>query len=111
MPAERMPKINELLRANIAQAIREELEIPLGSVVSVIDVKTSADLHYAKVYVSIIPDDKAQDILTLLNRHTKTIQGFLADKIVLRNTPKLQFMIDNIEQKAAEIDRLLDNLQ
>ena len=111
MPAERMPKINELLRANIAQAIREELEIPLGSVVSVIDVKTSADLHYAKAYVSIVPDDKSQEILALLNRHTKTIQAFLADKIVLRNTPKLQFMIDNIEQKAAEIDRLLDNLQ
>ncbi|MFA6919087.1 MAG: 30S ribosome-binding factor RbfA [Patescibacteria group bacterium] len=111
MPTERMPKINELLRANIAQAIREELEVPLGSVVSVISVKTSSDLHYAKAYVSIVPDDKSQEILNLLNRHTKTIQSFLADKIVLRNTPKLQFMIDDIEQKAAEIDRLLDNLQ
>lgn len=111
MPAERMPKVNELLRANVAQAIREELEVPLGSVVSVIDVKTSADLHYAKVYVSIVPDEKSKEILGLLNRHTKTIQAFLADKIVLRNTPKIQFMIDDIEQKAAEIDRLLDNLQ
>lgn len=111
MPAERMPKVNELLRANIAQAIREELEIPLGSVVSVISVKTSSDLHYARVYVSIIPDEGAQEILSLLNRHTKTIQSFLADNVVLRNTPKLQFVIDDVEQKAAEIDRILDNLK
>jgi ribosome-binding factor A len=111
MPGERMPKVNELLRANIAQAIREELEIPLGSVVSVISVKTSSDLHYARVYVSIVPDEGAQEILSLLNRHTKTIQSFLADNVVLRNTPKLQFVIDDVEQKAAEIDRLLDNLK
>ncbi|MFA5048078.1 MAG: 30S ribosome-binding factor RbfA [Patescibacteria group bacterium] len=109
--SERIIRINELILQQLGQVIREELELPLGSLVTILQVKTSPDLKYSQALISVLPDDQSEKILKILNSHTHLLQTALNDKISLRSIPKLQFALDQTEQKASEIERLLDQLQ
>lgn len=107
----RLLKVNELIKQQLGVVINEEIDLPAGVLVTITKIETSPDLRHARVFVSILPDEKARDILGLLIRKTKTFQKELADKIILRVTPRIRFIIDESEQKAGEIDRLLDSLE
>lgn len=109
--AERMPKVNELLRQELGNLINAEVEFPLGTIVTITQVSTSPDLRHSGVYVSIIPADREREAMSALIRETKNLQALLNKRVFLRSIPKLRFYIDKEEQKAAEIDYLLDNLK
>ncbi len=105
-----MPKINELIRQHLAVIITRELELPEGMIITLTKVTTSKDLHYASVYLSVLPDDKSQEAMKILINAAKDLRTLLANDIVIRYTPKLRFEIDESERKASELDRLLNNL-
>ncbi len=109
--SDRILKINELVKEKIAAIISEEMEFEKGTIVSVLYAKTSADLKYSTVFVSILPDDQSETVLNRLNNHSKTLQSILGDNISFRFTPKLKFALDETESKASEIDKLLDSLK
>lgn len=106
-----MPKVDELLRQELAKIISVELEFPMGTIVTITRVKTSPDLRYAGVYVSIIPTERERETMSILINEIKNLRQLLGRRVVLRSMPKLRFYIDNEDQKAAEIDYLLDNLR
>ncbi len=108
---DRMLKINELIKDQLGGIIIRELELPPGSLVTVLKVKTSKDLKYAQAAVSILPDESAEKIVRQLNNRAKIIQRALNEKIVLRSIPKLTFVLDESLKKALEIDALLDRLK
>lgn len=108
---DRMTRVNELVKQQLAIIIREELEMPKGVVLTILKVEVSRDLHYAKVFVSVLPEDKIKDVLSLLISSSKDIQYELAEKIEMRHTPKLRFIYDETEAKAQELEELLDNLE
>jgi ribosome-binding factor A len=109
--AERMPKINELIRQHLGVIIAREIELPKGVIVTITKVTTSKDMHYASIYLSILPDTESYDTMKILVGAVKTLRALLASDIVLRYTPKLTFVIDEAERKASEIDRLLDSIK
>lgn len=108
--SERMPKVNELVKQAVGQIINENLEFPADCLLTITAVSVSKDLKYAKVLISVIPPQQKENILAMLIRAKNIIQRELGQKIILRSTPKLQFMIDDKEEKAAELDYLLDHL-
>jgi len=108
---DRIVKINEFLKEQVAQIIREEIDFEPGTIVSVISASASPDLRYAKIFVSILPDERVGTTLKRLNNNTKTIQKNLGKNISFKFTPKLSFALDETEKKASEIDELLDSLK
>jgi len=106
-----MLKVNELVRQTLAGIIREEIEFEEGVIVSILRVDTSPDLRHAKVYVSILPEEKTKQTMAKLIREVKVLQHELATTVEMRNSPKIRFVIDEEEQKALEIDRLLDEVK
>lgn len=109
--SDRILKINELLREKVARVILEQMEFPDGTIASVLSVRTSPDLRYAKVFISVIPDEQADFVVKRLNNSSKMLQSYLADEIEMKFTPKLSFALDDTERHASEIDELLDNLK
>lgn len=108
---DRMLKVNELVRQHLAEIINEVVELPVGVIMTIIAVVVSKDLKYAKVLISVIPLDKQRDVLGLLIRRKNILQAELGRRIVLRQIPRLQFALDDKEEKAAELDYLLDHLK
>lgn len=77
--------------------------------VSVSAVRVSPDLSIAKVYLSIFPADKSQELLESITKSAKTIRYELAQvvRFQLRKCPELAFYLDDSLDYIENIDRLL----
>lgn len=109
MESTRQAKIARLLQKELSEIFRQQTAKTHGTIVSVSIVRVSPDLSVAKVYLSIFPSEKSQEVLESIKKSAKTIRYELAQKVrfQLRKTPELTFFIDDSLDYAANIDRLL----
>ena len=77
--------------------------------VTVTDVSTSPDLRHARVYVSILgtPAEQEDSLAGLRSAHG-FLQGRVARELRLKNTPELDFILDDTAEKAFRLERLLE---
>jgi len=108
MSNRRAQKAAEAIREVVSMAILAELQDPRIRNVTVTYVEVSADLRHAKVHVSVM-GDQAQQELSL--RGLQSAAGFLQSKIGqridLRYTPRLKFVLDQGVKRSIEISRIL----
>ena len=80
-----------------------------GILISVSAVRISPDLSIAKVYLSIFPSEKAQEILGSIQNNAKQVRYDLAQRVrmQLRKIPELSFFIDDSLDYIEKIDALL----
>jgi ribosome-binding factor A len=108
MSSRRLEKAAEAIREVVSMAILTELNDPRIRDVTVTHVEVSADLHYAKVFVSVMGDEARQKLTV---RGLQSAAGFLqakiAQKIEIRYTPKLSFVLDQGVKRSIEIARIL----
>ena len=109
MPEGRMRRVDEAVRAVISDAIAKDLQDPRVGFVTVTAVKTSPDLRYARVYVSVLGDEQARsDTLDGLRSARGVIQGRVAAELSLRNTPTITFEYDESIDRGMRISQLID---
>ena len=79
--------------------IREELGDPrIGGTFSITRAEVTGDLRYAKIYVSVLEDDRREDLLEALKSAKGFIRRSLGKRMIIRYTPELIFISDkNIE--------------
>ncbi len=108
----RTERLNSLLKEVITEVIREDVRNPyVPELLTITQVDISKDLHYAKVFFSLIGTDeeklKAQQAL-------QSAAGFIAvtssKKVVLRHFPELTFKIDNSVDKHMRIEMALQKI-
>lgn len=107
----RMNKIDEELKKEISSIISTELKNPhLTGLISVSKVKTTPDLRYAKVYVTMINEKSKKENLSILKKSSGFIRSEIAKKINLRYTPELVFEFDESLEYGTRIDEILKNI-
>lgn len=104
----RTEKLQHLLRDEVGRAIKEELSQDDGTILTVTRARISPTLEHATVYISVIPEAKEGLLLAFLNRHIYAVQRAINKRLVMRPVPKIRFEIDKAEEKAAEIERLIE---
>jgi len=107
----RIAQINELIRQELSILFLTEVEFPKGCLVTIMRVETSKDLHYAKVWLSIMPVYYTKKILDILKANVGHLQFLLNKKLTMKPLPRLYFAVDETEKKAAEIEELLDRIK
>jgi ribosome-binding factor A len=105
----RIDQINSLLKQELAEMINREGILPDG-LITVTRVKTSPDLRYAKVSVSVLPDNLSGTALKALRKKTGFFSGVLRKKLNLKFIPKFNWDLDTTEREAAIIDDLINSL-
>lgn len=110
METTRQAKIARLIQKDLSEIFRQQTAKTHGTLVSVSAVRISPDLSIARVYLSIFPPEKSQEILEGINAQSKTIRYGLAQKVrfQLRKCPELSFYIDDSLDYIENIDRLLE---
>lgn len=109
MPTPRMRRINEVLREVVGAAIATELSDPRIGFVTVTSVETSPDLRSAKVHVSVLGDEAAQEeALTGLRSSHGVLQSKIAAETRMKRTPTLTFHYDPTVEQGMRITELLD---
>lgn len=103
-----MERVNELLKREISTVIQKEFEFK-NSLVTVTDVYTTTDLKEAKVFISVLGPGMAT-VLTKLREKRGLIQTRVSKRVVLKNTPILDFRSDDSAERGTEIVDLLDEV-
>jgi ribosome-binding factor A len=112
MASERMRRVDEAIRQVIGAVVAGELKDPRVGFVTVTDVRTSADLSHARVYVSVLGDDdeRAASMDGLQSAHGY-LQGRVASELHLKRTPTLTFAYDDTTDRALRVDALLEEIE
>lgn len=106
----RQLKVARELQRHLAEIIRSRgMAVFGGAMVTVSEVRISPDLSVAKVYVSIFPSEKQEDVMKTLQVENKSIRGELGRKVArqLRIVPDIDFYLDSTLDYAEHIDELL----
>jgi ribosome-binding factor A len=104
----RTDRINEQVKRNLAQIIREKLKDPRVNMISILDAEVSKDLKYAKIYFDTLHEDTIDDCLEGLKRASGFLRRELGRTLTLRSTPELKFFYDDTEKKANALSALID---
>ena len=92
---QRIDRISEEVRRELDAIIREELNDPrVGGTWSITRVEVTRDLSYAKVYVSVLEDDRRDELLAALKNAKGYLRRALGKKMIIRSSPELIFISD-----------------
>jgi ribosome-binding factor A len=124
-----MRRVDEAIREVIGDALAGELKDPRVGFVTVTDVRTSADLRHARVYVSVLgpsgqlrrppagalspsasEPDARQASLDGLRSGRGFLQARIAAELRLKRTPTLEFHYDDTTDRAMRVDALIDEI-
>jgi ribosome-binding factor A len=110
-----MRRVDEAIRQVLGDAVAGGLKDPRVGFVTVTDVKTSADLRHARVYVSVLGEhgqaaESARREATLegLRSAHGFLQGRVAAELRLKRTPALEFAYDDTTDRALRIEALIE---
>ncbi|TAL59581.1 MAG: 30S ribosome-binding factor RbfA [Legionella sp.] len=106
----RTDRIAEMIQRKLAQIIPQEIKDPrLKGFVTISAVKVAADLAHAKVYFTVLDEDKSL-ATTILNAAASYLRSALARSITLRTVPQLHFIYDESIEYGERLSRLIDKV-
>ena len=107
----RMARVDEELKRELSNIINYEVKNSnVTGMISVTKVKTSPDLKYARVSVSIINSKNVKQTLAGLKAASGFIRSRIAEKMNLRVTPELVFELDESLVYGEKIDNILKQI-
>lgn len=111
METNRQKKIGTLLQNDLVDILQGEVRKNGISnlLISVSKVNVTSDLSIAKVFLSVFPSEKGEEILTAIKTNTPLIKHDLAQRVKnqLRKVPNLIFYIDDSLDYIEKIDNAL----
>ena len=117
MATGRMRRVDEAIRQVLGDALAANLKDPRVGFVTVTDVRTSADLRHARVYVSVLgergrqaPAADREDTLAGLRSAHGYLQARIASELHLKRTPTLEFAYDDTTDRAMRVEELIDEI-
>lgn len=105
--SERIAKVNKLLKQEVGKLILEDVDFPTDMVVTVIKADTSADLHYGDIYISVMPKEKEEEALALLEENVYALQQKINKKLFMKPVPMVRFRLDFSGDKADRINEII----
>ena len=103
----RLGRISDQLKQELALLIQNEMRDPRLGMVSVLDVKVSKDLSHADVFITVL-NAKADEAVAALNNAAGFLRSLLAKNLNLRVTPRLKFVFDESVERGRKLSSLID---
>ena len=109
-PSQRQLRVGELIRHAMAEMLaRGDVHDPVieGHLITVPEVRMSADLRLATIYVMPLGGRDENEVVAALDRHKRFLRGEIAHRVNLKFAPDLRFHVDERFGEAERIDKLL----
>ncbi|MBM7572067.1 30S ribosome-binding factor RbfA [Aquibacillus albus] len=107
----RANRVGEQMKKELGDILGRKIKDPRVGFVTVTDVDVTGDLQQAKVFISVLGDDKQkQDTLVGLAKAKGFIRSEIGKRIRLRKTPELFFEFDEAIEKGNRIEHILREL-
>lgn len=110
MQSTRQEKISKLLQKEFGDIFVHYGRQIQGVIISVSEVRITSDLSISRIFLSIFPTEKAQELINRINDDKGVIRYELGRRLrnQLRIIPELYFYLDESIDKLAAIDKILD---
>ena len=110
MSYQRIDRISEQVRREVDRIIREDLGDPrIDGTFSVTRAEVTRDLRYAKIYVSVLEEDKREPMMAALKSAAGFIRRELGRNIIIRYSPELSFVSDRNIAYGVHIAKVLSD--
>ena len=109
-PSQRQLRVGEIIRHALAEMLtRGAVHDPIleGHVITVPEVRMSADLRLATIYVMPLGGNDQTQVVAALDRNRKFLRGEIARSVNLKFAPDIRFRIDERFDEAQRIEKLL----
>lgn len=108
----RTDRVADFLKKELGSLIQLELRDPRLGMISVTDVEVSRDLAHARIFVTVMGKETAEeanDALKVLNKAAGFLRSRVAKSHNARTTPALKFVFDTSVRRGEYMSRLIDN--
>lgn len=112
MTTQRTVRLNSLLKEVISEVVKRDVRNPhVNELLTITRVEITKDLHYAKVYVSVIGTDiQKKETLQALQSAAGFIAVNSSKKVTMRYFPALTFKLDDSVDKHMRIEEILGEI-
>lgn len=110
-PHRRVEQLNSLVHREVAAIISREIEFPSGMFVTVSRVQVADDAESAEVWLSVLPATHQDEALKMVDHRIADVQSILNKRLVMKFVPKLTFLLDESNERAARVTQVLDAIQ
>ena len=110
LPSQRALRVGELVRHAMSELLtRGEVHDPVleGHLITVPEVRMSADLRLATIYVMPLGGRDVEEVLEALERNKRFLRGEIARHVNLKFAPDIRFHADERFAEAERIEKLL----
>lgn len=104
----RKEKISDLIRDEVGQILHQELDLEVDALVTVTRAIVSEDLQHAKVYISVLPSQFAEEVMLAIQEQVYHFQQILNRQLRMRPIPKIYFVLDRTEEEAAKVEKIIE---
>jgi len=112
MSSKRLDRLSSQLVREVADILLRKVSDPRVGWVTVTRATISPDLQMAKVFVTTLEGgEKREQAMSALKHAEGYIRHELGERLQLRVTPQVQFLLDEDQEKAARVFKILDELK
>jgi ribosome-binding factor A len=105
----RKQRVSDVIQTALAEILQRNAKDMRFGLITITSVDVARDLSFAKVFVSVLEDDKSAEIVKALNNAAKYLRYELANAIELRVTPELRFVYDDSSVRGHRITSLIND--
>ena len=106
----KLERLNHTFTEAISKVINEEVKDEDIKFVTITGVDITNDLSYAKVYFTVLDEEKKKVVTDALNGAKGFIRKELSERIEIRHTPELKFIYDDSISYGEHIEDIIDKI-
>jgi len=108
----RSERVEGQLKKEISKILLEDLKDPRIGFVTITRIELTGDIRYARIYFSILGDDKAkEESLKGIKSAVGFIRKLIAERIKLRYVPELYFKLDNSLEYSINLEKTFERIK
>ena len=108
---DRAQRLNSLIKREVNQIFLRDFDFSDEALVTITKVETSANLIQAKVYISVLPDQKKVTVFRTINKDIFAIQKKINKRLRIRPVPKIIFVAEQGTKEAGRIEEILEKIK
>ena len=106
----KIERLNHTYQEVISEILMNEIKDQNIKFVTITGVDTTSDLSFAKVYYTVLDQNKKESTKEALERASSFIRTKLAEKVNIRHTPELRFIYDTSIAYGEHIDKIIEKI-
>jgi len=107
----RIIQLNDLIRDLLGEILTREISFKEGVIVTLTKVDTARNLRVTHVFLSVFPAKDRDYAMKTIEHERRNIQRLFHERLATRPLPTIIFELDTTEEKADEVEHLLQEIR